>query len=101
MPRTLHLFNGPLLNRRIGAPSGRLDTLIAAGTSPIDIVAEFYLAALGRHPTADEQAFWNEQLDADPSAESQREIAPAESRREILESFVWSLLVSQEFVTNH
>ena len=92
LTRTLHLFNGPLLNRRIGAPSGRLDTLISAGSSPAEIIGEFYLAAFSRRQTADEKKFWNEQLDADQSAASQRQI---------LESFVWSLLVSQEFVTNH
>ncbi|MBI1923509.1 hypothetical protein HYR99_04585 [Candidatus Poribacteria bacterium] len=56
------------------------------------IVDEFYLAALSRHPTDDEQQFWKQQIDVSASADSQRDI---------LEDLVWSLLTCNEFVTNH
>lgn len=92
LQRKLHLFNGDLLNARIGVPGSRLDKLITGGTLPMDIVREFYLAALSRHPTHKEQTFWQQHIDVDVSANAQRAI---------LEDMVWSLLTCNEFVTNH
>ena len=92
LQRKLHLFNGDLLNARIGVPGSRLDRLVSIGKSPIEIVNEFYLAALSRHPTDTEQQFWEQHIDINASANSQRAI---------LEDIVWSLLTCNEFVTNH
>ena len=92
LQRKLHLFNGDLLNARIGVPGSRLDKLITSGTLPMEIVREFYLAALNRHPTHKEQTFWQEHIEVDVSANAQRAI---------LEDMVWSLLTCNEFVTNH
>jgi hypothetical protein len=92
LQRKLHLFNGALLNARIGAPGGRLDKMITAGESSLSIAEHFYLAALGRYPGNEESAFWKEQLG---------ENVPAGRQRELLEDFVWSLLVCNEFVSNH
>ena len=92
LQRKLHFFNGALINARIAAPGGRLDKLITAGQKPLSIVEQFYLAALGRYPGAAESAFWKEQFG---------ENAPADKHRELLEDFVWSLLVCNEFTSNH
>ena len=92
LQRKLHLFNGDLLNARIGVPGSRLDTLMSDGKSPMEILNEFYLAALSRHPTETEQQFWEQHIDASASANSQRAV---------LEDMVWSLLTCHEFVTNH
>ncbi len=92
LQRKLHLFNGDLLNARIGVPDSRLDRLLSIGKSPMEIVNEFYLAALSRHPTETEQQFWAQHIDVS---------TPANSQRAILEDMVWSLLTCNEFVTNH
>ncbi|MCY3742360.1 MAG: DUF1553 domain-containing protein [Candidatus Poribacteria bacterium] len=92
LQRKLHLFNGDLLNARIGVPDSRLDRLVSTGKLPMEIVNEFYLAALNRHPTDTEQQFWAQHIDVSASANSQRAI---------LEDIVWSLLTCNEFVTNH
>ena len=92
LQRKLHLFNGDLLNARIGVPGSRLDKLMSDGKSPMEILDEFYLAALSRHPTETEQQFWEEHIDVGASADSQRAV---------LEDMVWSLLTCNEFVTNH
>lgn len=92
LQRKLHLFNGDLLNARIGVPGSRLDTLTSAGKSPMEILKAFYLAALSRHPTETEQQFWEQHIDVSASANSQRAV---------LEDMVWSLLTCNEFVTNH
>jgi len=92
LTRKLHLFNGPLLNRRISNPQGRLAKLMASGKTPEEIVDEFYLSALGRRPLQKEQEFWRKQF------------APAtdpRQRQDVLEDFAWSLLTCREFVTNH
>ncbi|MDE0018928.1 MAG: DUF1549 and DUF1553 domain-containing protein [Candidatus Poribacteria bacterium] len=92
LQRKLHLFNGDLLNARIGVPGSRLDKLISEEKSPMEILDEFYLAALSRHLTETEQQFWEQHIDVNSSANSQRAI---------LEDMVWSLLTCNEFVSNH
>jgi len=92
LQRKLHFFNGALLNARIAAPGSRLDRLITAGQPPLSIVEQFYLAALGRYPGAAESAFWKKQFTGN---------IPDDRQRELLEDFVWSLLVCNEFVSNH
>lgn len=92
LPRMLHLLNGPLLNQRISAPEGRLSQRIDADTDPEQIIEEMYRRALGRTPTRAEQQFWRAELArADDSTQ----------RREMLQDFLWSLLNSREFITNH
>ena len=90
MTLKLHLLNGPVLNRRIASEGGRLSRLIEAGRENDAIVEAFYLAALSRSVTEGERQFWSRHL-----SESNGD------RRELLEDFVWSLLTSKEFVTNH
>ncbi len=92
LQRKLHLFNGNLINARIGVPNSRLDKSISSGTLPMEIVRDFYLAALSRHPTDKEQTFWKQHIEVNASANTQRAI---------LEDMVWSLLTCNEFVTNH
>ena len=88
----LHLFNGDLLNARIGVQDSRLDKLISQDKSPKEIVTQFYISALNRYPTDIETTFWKQHIDFNNSAVSQRTI---------LEDMVWSLLTCNEFVTNH
>lgn len=92
LQRQLHLFNGELLNARIGVPGSRLDKLVSNRKTPIEIVNEFYLAALSRRPTNTEQQYWKQHIDVNASANSQRAI---------LEDMVWSLMTCREFQTNH
>ncbi len=92
LQRKLHLFNGDLLNARIGVSGSRLDKLMSEGKSPMEILDEFYLAALSRHPTDKEQQFWKQHIDVSTSTNSQRAI---------LEDMVWSLLTCNEFVNNN
>ena len=92
LKRKLHLFNGELLNARIGVIGGRLDKLIEFDKLPMEIIDAFYLAALSRHPTETERTFWKQHIDVYASAASQQRV---------LEDMVWSLLTCNEFVMNH
>jgi len=88
----LHLLNGELINDKLTSDEGRLARLLDGGASDEAIVDELYLRALGRHPRAEEREFWSEQ----------RALAGgAGERRAFHEDFLWSLLTSTEFKTNH
>jgi hypothetical protein len=91
LPAMLHQINGPLVNRKIAAEAGVLHKLLASGQATEKIVADFYLRALTRPPTEAEHTFWKQQLSA----------AEEQDRTARLEDFVWSLLTSREFMTNH
>ena len=92
LPQKLHLFNGELLNARINSPDGRLDKWIRLGKSAEKIIRDYYRLALGRSPSEIEMQHWRVQLKKDDSAKGQRAF---------LEDFVWALLTSKEFGTNH
>lgn len=87
----LHLLNGPLLNRRLRDKSGRLARLLESGASTEKVVEEFYVAAFSRSLTIEERSFWRKRLETNES----------EANRQTLEDFVWGLLNSREFLTNH
>ena len=84
----LHLLNGPLLNQKLRSSESRLRKLIAAGKSDGELVEEFYVRAFARRPSEEELQWWTEQL-------------AGEDRESRLEDFVWSLLNSSEFLSNH
>ena len=92
LAQKLHLFNGTLLNDRVGAPGSRLDKQIRAGKKPLEIVREFYEVALNRQPNEQEVDFLLSLFD---------DRRPAALQRETLEDFVWGIVTCQEFVTNH
>jgi hypothetical protein len=87
----LHMLNGGLVNERIRSPDGRLRSGLDADLPDDTLIREFYAVALSRPPTAAEADFWRGQLQG----------TDAPQRRDVLEDFVWSLLVCREFVTNH
>jgi hypothetical protein len=91
LPLMLHVINGPWLNAKIRHPSGRLSTLMQEQRTDAEMVAIFYRRALGREPTETELAHWQKQLTA----------TSEEERRKKLEDFLWALLNSAEFGTNH
>jgi Protein of unknown function (DUF1549)/Protein of unknown function (DUF1553) len=91
LARTLHLINGGLLNDRIGSDQGRLRKWLAAGRTNTEIMEDFYLLAFSRPPRKQERDFWASKL----------RIERAGDRRATLEDFLWGLLTSREFTTNH
>jgi hypothetical protein len=60
-----------------------------AGTEPAQIIEEFYLVALGRHPSAPELDHWIGRMER------------ADDTQAFFEDWVWGLLTSRDFVTNH
>lgn len=98
LSQKLHLFNGPLLNARLRAPHSRLQRALTEQRPALEIVEEFYSVALGREPSFEEREFWQAELDSASAAGNEQH---ADELAGILEDFVWALLTSREFVTNH
>ena len=91
LTKRLHLFNGEFLNARITVNQGRLSELLRLGLSDRDIITEYYLAAYSRYPTDREISFWETRLSQ----------YTGEPRRNFLQDFVWAILNSKDFTTDH
>jgi hypothetical protein len=87
--QALVLINSDLVNRKIAYPNGRVRRLGNSRLPDMQVVQEFYLAALSRWPTP------TEMRDAEELLRS------TSSRREGLEDLMWSLLNTREFLFNH
>jgi hypothetical protein len=87
--QALHLLNGPDLNRKISAPTGRIEQLFKLRTPLPAVIDDLYLATLSRPPTKQE------------TAKAREWIAQAGSAKEGAQDLLWSLLNSREFLFNH
>lgn len=87
----LSLLNGRPLNELLEQDG--LQTL-ADGT-PATVVDRLYRRALGRRPSADESAYWVQQL-ANGRPNAAASVDPV-----ALQDFAWSLLTCHEFLTSH
>lgn len=87
--QALHLLNGDALNKKIANPTGRIDTLLKAKKSNVQIIEDLYLSTLSRIPNQDE-------IDR-----ADRWIREAGAPREGLQDLLWVLLNSREFMFNH
>ncbi len=84
--QALQLTSGELVNEMLIEPNNRIGRLLAEGKSDAEILEEFYLVALSRLPTPQEQHIASTLL--------QR----AKSRRIALEDIVWGLVNAKEFL---
>jgi hypothetical protein len=89
LSQMLNLTNSTDLNDRLTASDGRVARVLKANLTDDECVRQFYLAALSRPPTAEEQRL------------AEESIRKAGSRKEGLEDLLWALVNSQEFVFNH
>ena len=87
----LHLLNGELINQRITAAGSHCRRMLEQQKSVEEIVKFFYLKAFSRAPNEAELEFWQAKLVVDDPADQAAK----------LEDFVWSILNSREFTTNH
>jgi hypothetical protein len=87
--QALHLLNGDFLNKKINAPTGRLEKLFKAKKELPAIVEELYLVTLSRPPRSDE------------AARALNWVGRASNPREGVQDLLWVLLNSREFLFNH
>ena len=88
----LQLLNGAVLNDRLSADDSTLMNAVNSGQSAETLINDFYLRALSRTPREAEMTFWKDQFPKDVSSTGFAAVA---------QDFVWSLLNSNEFCTNH
>ncbi len=88
--QALHLMNSTELEAKLSSETGRVHRLVASKIAPEDLVAELYLAAVCRLPTASER-----------SAAVAAFETPGATRQTATEDVLWALLNSAEFVFNH
>ena len=93
LARSLHLINGELINKRVGAPDGKLHALLRGDLGDADVLNEIFLWTLTR-PNVAETEYWQQQLAGIDGADRK-------GRNEFFEDVLWSLMTSQSFATNH
>lgn len=92
LARRLHWLNGSLVNGRITDPNGRLGMLVRDQMPTGKIIDELYQRCFSRGLDDLERKYWTDQL---------RGVDEAGERRQLLEDLFWSILSSEEFLTNH
>ena len=91
--QALHIINGDTINQKLRAPGGAVDNFIRLGFSDKAIIDHVYLSALSRHPSPDEMKNLRAALKESDGGK--------DSRRQVIEDIVWSVLTSREFLFNH
>lgn len=87
--QALHLLNGDFLNRKLAAPTGRIETLLKNKQPTTAIVEELYLTTLSRPPRPEELT------------KAEEWVASAPTPREGFQDLLWALFNSREFLFNH
>ncbi len=93
LARSLHLINGPLINRRLNDSKGRLVQLLRSTADNNQVLDELYLLTMSR-PAPREEGYWTRQM-------NQADLSTPENRQEFFEDVLWSLMTSDSFATNH
>ena len=88
LPQALSLLNGAVIADAIADPEGRVANLVLSGRDNEELIAELYLAALGRHPTDDEAQL------------AEGHFETASSRTAAAQDLMWALLNSNAFLFN-
>src|SRR5688500_11514150 len=88
--QALHLMNSTRLMEKIANPTGRVTRLVESKMTDGEIVAELYLAAYSRYPTAEELAVAVSAFKHEGA-----------TRKSATEDVLWALINSAEFVLNH
>ena len=86
MSQAFNLVSGPEMNELLAAPDNRIQQLVGAGRSNLEMATELYWNTLNRAPTQAELL--------EISARADR----AEDKRRVFEDLSWALLNAKEFV---
>ncbi|MCH7910238.1 MAG: hypothetical protein IIB38_11540, partial [Candidatus Hydrogenedentes bacterium] len=92
LAQTLHLVNGDFINKKITDPTGFLHQLLDQHLQDDQTINTLYARAFSRKPTDNEMEFW---------LHHSFQILDPDEHREFFEDLTWSLLSSNEFLTNH
>lgn len=121
--QALHVINGDTINRKLAAPRGLIQSLVAGGADNRTVVERLYLSALSRKPTDEELRSLTLAMDEAMAREAAAPVtAPAEAtprvaaapravtdgvappvsspRRRVIEDLAWAILTGREFLFN-
>ncbi len=101
LAQSLYLVNAADIKGKLASASGRAQRLATSQDPPEAKVAELYLAAFARRPTADELATAVDYLAFRPNAADGKPIDAAKAARDNLQDLIWALLNTKEFQFNH
>jgi hypothetical protein len=90
LARQLHWINGDVVNQALSSRKTFFDVLLDAGAENETIVTQSFLRILSRYPRPDELQSILPRIPGPPNA-----------RHEWFQDWLWSLLSSTEFLTNH
>ena len=104
LAQSLHLMNAGDVKGKLAKAAGRAD-LLAKSQAPIEErIAEIYLAAFARKPTAEELATAVAFMNETQTDEAGKPIPPADPVKDAQEKFqdlLWALINAKEFLFNH
>jgi hypothetical protein len=89
LTQALDQLAGATYTSLLSKEGGSLDRLLRSGATDAQIIEEFYLTALSRYPTPEEQSALQELIHQSPT------------RREGFENLLWALINSEGFVHNY
>ena len=89
LKQALHKLTGSTYREKISSQKGRLADYLDSGLTDREIIDEFYLTALTRHPRDEE------------SSELQSMITQHPDRERATEDLLWAVLTSPEFIFNN
>ena len=116
--QALHVINGDTINTKLADSRGLVQRLLAENADDRTAIERLYLAALSRHPTAEEVRVLSRAMDEslarmkdasvlevshdlgeDQAERPARRAVPP--RRQVLEDLAWAVLTGKEFLFNH
>jgi hypothetical protein len=89
LAQAFQMINGETVRKKLEETDNRIGRRLASGVTDLDLLSEFYLAALARRPTEAEQKALTVHL------------GRARDRRRAWEDLVWAILNSKEFLLRH
>lgn len=101
--QALHVINGDTINRKLRAPRGLIESLMADHADNRTAVRRLYLAALSREPTDEELGTLTRAMDETLSrdAAASGTARAAALQRQVFEDLAWAILTGTEFLFNH
>ncbi|MEO2044965.1 MAG: DUF1549 and DUF1553 domain-containing protein [Pirellulales bacterium] len=101
MVQVLHLNNGTTINEKLRDEKSRVAHYLADNLADADILEDVYMRALARRPTDQERKLLLQVLIAATADEDTGRDEAKQTRREVIEDLLWSVMTSREFLFQH
>ncbi len=99
--QALHLINAETLNQKIPAQGGRLEQLITAGRSDVEILNTLYRVTFSREPTPAEKRVALSVLAEATTDNRLTSDQKQANRKQVFADLLWAMMSGKEFLFNH